>query len=261
MLQWTGEPGYTLDGVELTDVPDLYRFRIKAFDREAHQPIDLKLHLYGDASWQIGRLDDSWGEFDTDPHDDPEEIVFTIGEPDSNFPSGIGTDIGPQRSAIEIHFEEDLSAGSAISIRWTPGGSPAVEQFSVALDGTPIGLSQALSGELDPYAFVTEHFDLPPTPGSEHVLRLEHLTGDGNYWDMLGLADCSGSVPMSFVEGNAAMGWIYQSEVEIYDPQRCQYAFSANDSVHPVFQAVGEPTVKMPIFTHFLLLPLVSKGG
>lgn len=266
VMQWTGEPGYESDGIELTWEANRFRFRIKIFDREESQPIDVQLHLYKDSVasgtplamsfaggnaqagwiyeaeveisepgryryafsandgvhdvfqavgeptvkrfvlehrlflplvvnndpalpqlWQIGTFDDTWWEFDTDPHDDPTTVVFAIGQPDAEFPSGIGTDIGPQRSVIEIQFSGDLSAGSTLRIRWTPGGSPAVEQFSIVLNGNLIGQSEALAGEPNPYAFVTESFELPPTAGSDHILTLKHLMGDGNYWDALRL--------------------------------------------------------------------------
>jgi len=244
VVQWTGEPGYELDGMAPADGVNRYQFRAKILDREGSQPVDVRLHLYGSSLWQIGTFDDSWAEFDTDPDDDPEVVVFTIGQPEAEFPSGIGTDIGSQRSVIEVHFSGDLSTGSTVAIRWTPGGSSAVEQFSIALDDLSIGVSQAISGQPNPYTFVTENFELPPTAGNNHVLRLEHLMGDGNYWDALQLGGCpSTHLPMSFVEGDASAGWIYQAEVEIDDPGRCRYAFSANDGVHDVFQAVGEPTV------------------
>lgn len=244
LVQWTGEPGYESDGAQPTGEASYYEFRAKMVDREGSQPTDVQLHLYGSSLWRIGTFDDSGGEFDSDPHDDPEVVVFTIGQPEAEFPSGIGTDIGSQRSVIEVHFSGDLSAGSTLTIRWTPGGSSATEQFSITLDGLPVGMSQALSGQPNPYSFVTESFELPPTAGNSHVLRLEHLMGDGNYWDALQLGGCpSTHLPMSFVEGDASAGWIYQAEVEIDDPGLCRYAFSANDGVHGVFQAVGQPTL------------------
>jgi len=245
VVQWTGEPGYEFDGMDPAGEANQYQFRANIFDREGSQPIDVQLHLYGSSLWQIGTFNDDSSEFDTNPQDDPEVVVFTIGQPDSEFPSGIGTDIGSQRSVIEIHFSGDLSTSLPLAVRWTPGGSWAVEQFSITLDGFFVGMSQALSGQPNPYTFVTESFQLPPTTGNNHVLRLEHLMGDGNCWDALQLGGCPGMhLPMSFVEGDAGVGWIYQAELEIINPGQCKYAFSANDGVHDIFQVVGEPTVK-----------------
>ena len=257
-MYWTGEAGYEADGVESGDEANPYHFRVNTFDREGNQPTDVQLHLYGNSAWRIGLLDDSSSEFDTHPHDDPEVVVFTIGQPDAEFPSGVGTDVGSQRLAIEIHFDGNLSAGSVLTIRWTPGGSSSVDQFSITLDGLFVDLSQALSGQPNPDTFVTETFALPPTSGDSHVLRLQHVTGDGNSWDVIQLGGCpDASVSMSFVSGDAATGWTYQAEVEIIDPAQCEYAFSANDSAHGVFQAIGKPTVKRPIRESKVYLPAV----
>jgi len=110
IFQWTGEPGYESDGIEIISGTNRYRFRIKICDREGDQPANVMLHIY-----KSGRI---------------------LGEP----------------------------------------------------------------------------------------------------------------LIMSFIGGNAHAGWIYQTELEISEPNIYEYAFSAYDGVHnKVFQAVGKPTVKTTI--------------
>jgi len=247
LARWTGEPGYETDGVERIGKGNKYRFRIKITDRERNKPTDVALHLYGVGLWSIGEFDDSDSEFDTNSRDDAIVVNFTIGQPNSEFPSGLGTDIGDQRSTININFSGSLTASKTLIIRWTPGGSAAVEQFSVTLDDTFVGSSKALSGLPNPYTYVTEAFRLPSAAGKNHVLRLKHLKGDGLGWDAIQLGGCvSGRFPMSLKKGTGGSGWIYQAEVETFDSQG-YYAFSGNDSVHPVLQVVGQPTVKKQI--------------
>lgn len=248
LARWTGEPGYETDGVERIGQGNKYRFRIKITDRERNKPTDVALHLYGVGLWSIGEFDDSDSGFDTEPHDDPIVVNFTIGQPDSQFPGGLGgLGLGQQRTTIDIHFSGSLVASKTLVIRWTPGGSATVEQFSVTLDGTFVRSSKALSGLPNPYTYVTEGFRLPPAAGKNHVLRLKYLKGDGLGWDAIQLGGCvSGRFPMSLKKGTGSSGWIYQAEVETFDSQGT-YAFSGNDSVHPVFQVVGQPTVKKQI--------------
>lgn len=244
VARWTGEPGYEKDGAERLGKGTRYRFRVKITDREGRKPTHVALHLYGISLWHIGEFDDSGSEFDTNPRDDPKVVVFKIGQPGSQFPSGLGTDIGQQRSTIDIRFSGDLAASKTVLIRWTPGGSTAVDQFSIALDGVLAGRSKALPGLPRPNVFLTEVFRLPSAAGTNHVLRLHHLKGDGLTWDALQLGGCiSGRFPMTLRTGNSRMGWIYQAEVETYGGQS-EYAFSGNDGVHPPFQVVGQPAVK-----------------
>jgi len=83
------------------------------------------------------------------------------------------------------------------------------------------------------YSFRIKLFDREGSQPTNVKLHLyESATADGN------------SFTMSFVQGNAESGWIYQKNVEIHAPEQYKYAFSADDSVHNIFQAVGQPTVK-----------------
>ncbi|MCD4843414.1 MAG: FG-GAP-like repeat-containing protein [Methanosarcinales archaeon] len=65
-----------------------------------------------------------------------------------------------------------------------------------------------------------------------------HLYGDTSKQD---------SYSMSFVEGNSETGWVYEKTLEIQEPEGYEYAFSADDLNHTIFQAIGEPTVKRSI--------------
>lgn len=136
--------------------------------------------------WRIGEFDDEATGFDSTPHDDPEVVEFNIGDATSTFPSGLGTDIGSQRSSIRINFSEDLSDGNFfLTIRWSPGNTDT-EQFSVSMDGEVIGVSQILEGE-SPSAFTTEEFSIPNSAESSFSITLTHLQGDGTWLDAVKL--------------------------------------------------------------------------
>ena len=135
--------------------------------------------------WTIGVFDDSYWEFDKSVQDDPEIVDYTIGDPFEDFPYGIGTDIGPQDSVINIHFSGIFDLPSRFTIRWSPGNS-SIEQFGIAWDGTHIANSEARQGTF-PHVWTTDTFDLPPVPGSDHTLTLTHLSGDGAWSDALQL--------------------------------------------------------------------------
>lgn len=79
-----------------------------------------------------------------------------------------------------------------------------------------------------------------------------HLYEDGKTSGM--------SVAMSSVGGNAQEGWLYEAEVDILLLGRYTYAFSGNDGVHSVFQAIGEPTMKQAVLEHRCFLPLIATG-
>jgi hypothetical protein len=83
------------------------------------------------------------------------------------------------------------------------------------------------------YRFRIKIFDREGTPPSDVRVNL--------YYD--------GSPPygMSLVNGNSTFGWIYQTEVQLSGVYHLEYAFSAVDGVHPIFQAIGKPTEKQQI--------------
>lgn len=138
------------------------------------------------SQWTLGTFDDYNGEFDTDPHDDPEVVDFAIGEPIAEFPSGLGTDVGSQRSLIHIHFSGDLSGRPKLVIRWSAGGS-GTEQFRVECNGQSVADSLILQGTSPQYYWVTQEFTLPPSSQTNHQLSLSHLSGDGLHFDGLRL--------------------------------------------------------------------------
>jgi hypothetical protein len=114
------------------------------------------------------------------------------------------------------------------------------------------------SGEANRYRFRVKIIDREGNLPTDAKLHLYGMSGDssGNAGQLAGCVNTQ--VPMLLVGGNASNGWIYQAEMEIIDPEMCYYAFSANDGVHPVFQAVGKPTVKRPIlFEHGVYLPII----
>lgn len=127
--------------------------------------------------WQIGKPDGESG-FDGNPADDPEVVNFKIGDPEEKFPEGLGTDIGPQRSKIQIHFTGPIPTGTKLHVTWTPGGSDAVDQFKVDLDGKPLGISPALPGS-EPGKLRTDRFAVPASSTKDHVLVFSHPQGDG----------------------------------------------------------------------------------
>jgi len=138
--------------------------------------------------WWIGAPNRAWIEFDRDPHDDPEVVTYWVGEPFSKFPSGVGTDIGSQRSRIRILFNVTWELRDAVlEICWSAGGSTAVDQFSVELNGVEVGVSAAVRGSDAPYAMLTETFDLGTLGVGLHEIAITHLQGDGTYFDYLTL--------------------------------------------------------------------------
>jgi hypothetical protein len=137
--------------------------------------------------WQIGRQEDSEKGFDTDPHDDPERVVYKVGFTEDPFPSGLGTDIGLQRSEIEIQFYDGAPKGSVLVVRWSPGGSGSVEQFEAQLDGFSLGRSRELAGKT-PYPWYTETFPLSGALSGSHSITLVHKKGDGLVLDFVVLA-------------------------------------------------------------------------
>ena len=137
--------------------------------------------------WQVGRLDDSERGFDTNPRDDPERVLFKVGDSDDLFPGGLGTDIGLQRSEIEIQFYDNAPKGSAVVVRWSPGGSESVEEFEVQVDGYALGKSRQLAGKT-PYPWYTEAFSLKGALTGSHSFTLLHKKGDGLVLDFVGLA-------------------------------------------------------------------------
>ena len=149
--------------------------------------------LQAEPMWTIGTFNDSNWEFDHVPHDDPVNVRFRIGDPVETFPAGVGTDIGPQRSIIDISFSGFLDSPSDLSFRWSPGNT-SLEQFSISLGVLPgdqfipdfTTNSEAREGE-DEARWTTDKFRLPAVPGYEHTLRLTHLSGDGTWNDALEL--------------------------------------------------------------------------
>jgi hypothetical protein len=136
--------------------------------------------------WQIGCADNSEAEFDSDPHDDPVTVNYTVGDQFSTFPSQSGTDIGPQRSFINIHFAVAAAERARLVLRWSPGGSSATERFSVLLDDVLVGQSQVRTGSV-PTVWDTESFTLSTLSPGQHVITIVHLQGDGLWWDCLTL--------------------------------------------------------------------------
>jgi len=100
--------------------------------------------------------------------------------------------------------------------------------------GLPWMISQSVEHiGADQYSFRVHILDLQ---GSQPVDVKLHLYGDlmayVTTYDM-------------HAAGNAE--WFYEVTLQIDEPEGCQYAFSANDGMYNVFQAVGEPTVIHPI--------------
>ena len=154
------------------------------------------------ALWIIGEQDYSWWEFNRDPHTDPDVINYAVGDPWSTFPYGLGTDIGNQRSVVNIEFEGDLSAGGTFIVGWSPGGSAAWDSFRVEVDSQWIGDSESLQGQV-PDRWVTTRFDVPPLPQGSHVIKLIHskqlgLGGDGLYFDFLALEELGFPPPIGW---------------------------------------------------------------
>jgi len=145
------------------------------------------------AQWRIGRGNSSSGEFDDDPHDESELVTFNVGAPDSEFPCGVGTDIGSQRSHVNVHFKGSLAKPSILTARWSAGGSTAEDHFDVYVNGAWLRGSKRLTGSI-PYRWVTETFELPPQEGDSHVISFEYLTGDGNHFDYIALAPAGAPV-------------------------------------------------------------------
>ena len=136
--------------------------------------------------WQIGQADENSNEFDTDPHDDPATVDFTLGAPASHFPNGLGTDIGKQRSMINIHWSSAVPEGSRLLVHWSPGGSGSAEQFRVAIQDVACGESPVRTGTM-PYRWRSDYFPLPPVGTGDHVVSLIHLKGDGLHIDYVAL--------------------------------------------------------------------------
>ena len=135
-------------------------------------------HGSSTSTWNIGLADDSPREFDMRPHDDAQTVVFDLGSSTAEFPGGLGTDVGEQRSAIEIRWTAAIPKGSAFLIRWSPGGSESKEQFRVAIDGVSWGESPVLAGAV-PERWREDVFSLPRRKKGQHVITLTHLMGDG----------------------------------------------------------------------------------
>jgi hypothetical protein len=83
------------------------------------------------------------------------------------------------------------------------------------------------------YLFRVKAFDREGTEPAE--VRL-HLYNAGSVNSIYG---------MSVAGGDSLNGWIYELRVQIDNPSKCKYAFSANDGVHIIFEAVGEPTQQL----------------
>jgi len=164
--------------------------------------------------WMIGTPNDGGGEFDTDPHDDPEVIYFSVGSPDPEFPSGLGTDIGPQRSEINIQFEGELLSGGSFVVGWTPGGTDEPEQFSVRVDEQPIGASESLTGHV-PSRWGTSRFLIPPLQEGQHTITLQHLTGDGLGFDFLALEPRTPQVAPAVISMEPAPGSVAGSGAQM----------------------------------------------
>jgi hypothetical protein len=128
--------------------------------------------------WEIGQADQSSNEFDTRPHDDPTAVDFRLGMPVSQFPNGLGTDVGEQRSVINIHWSSAVPKKSKLLVRWSPGGSEAAEQFRVEFQGEICGESVVRTGTM-PYQWRSDYFSLPTATTGDHVVSLIHLKGDG----------------------------------------------------------------------------------
>ncbi len=143
-----------------------------------------------DPIWTIGEFDNSYAEFDLDPHDDPIVAEYRIGDPFDTFPFGLGTDIGSQDSTINIRFDAVLDVPSIFTICWSPG-QLGPEQFEVLLNGVFVANSPLRVGTI-PAEWTTDTFNVPAATGTEHVLTLRHLltieTGHGTWHDALQLA-------------------------------------------------------------------------
>ncbi len=136
--------------------------------------------------WEIGAANGQCNEFDTDPRDDAEVVSYEVGQDWKQFPAGLGTDIGKQRSTIEIHFIGAVPQENELQVVWSAGGSESVEQFQVELDGVFVAKSEARKGASPP-VWQAERFTLPAQPEGPHTLRLKHLSGDGLELDYLAL--------------------------------------------------------------------------
>jgi hypothetical protein len=128
--------------------------------------------------WEIGRTDESSNEFDTRPHDDLTEVDFRLGAPVSLFPHGLGTDIGKQRSVINVHWFSAVPKGSKLLVRWSPGGAGSAEQFRVESQGAICGESLVRTGTM-PYRWRSDYSPLPSARTGDHVVSLIHSKGDG----------------------------------------------------------------------------------
>jgi hypothetical protein len=137
--------------------------------------------------WRIGVADGSSDEFEQDPHGEPSTIVFNVNESCSKFPSGLGTDIGPQRSRIVIVFDSPRIEEAIVHLVWNPGGSDAVEQFSVSLDGELLGTSSAIKGSDHPYEWLTDEFLKRDLSLGGHNVTFQRIKGDGLLFDFLRL--------------------------------------------------------------------------
>ena len=137
--------------------------------------------------WEIGVENKGCNEFDTEVHDDPEIIEFEPGTPVKKFPAGLGTELGNQRSVINIYFSGAAPHGCELRIVWSAGGSAAEEQFRVDLNGRMLGLSAARTGTL-PYTWLPDTFQLPKLITSGHTITLTHLKGDGLEIDYIALS-------------------------------------------------------------------------
>jgi hypothetical protein len=149
-------------------------------------------------AWQIGNSDGSSSGFDGTPQDDPVTVLYVVGSPLSFFPSTLGTDIGAQRTVVQIAFTNSLDWGGTLRVRWSPGGSPSLEQYRVACDGLHLWDSDTLAGS-SPYAWYTDYIDLPPSSATNHIITLTHLRGDGLVFDSLGLIQARTPEPPHFV--------------------------------------------------------------
>jgi len=154
--------------------------------------------------WIIGDFEQFGRRFDTHPHDDPTLIKYTIGDDLSKFPSGLGTDIGSQRSAIKIQFNEDLSEETILVIKWSPGGSIAFEQFRAEVDEKTVGHSQYLQGSSPP-KWITKEFVIPITSGNTHEVTLTHLKGDGLNLGAIGLFEKNADALSEILAGSGSI--------------------------------------------------------